>query len=102
MVKIGYLTKNEQSYKNKGELVVIDFPAGKELWKRKMNYMTDQFALLPEGVLFNSKGVKSSLLDLQTGGSKWNKKSYLIYWIVRTINCGLTKTGLRKNWNVMR
>ena len=30
------------------------------------------------------------------------KKSYLIYWIVRTINCGLTKTGLRKNWNVMR
>ena len=74
MVKIGYLTKNEQSYKNKGELVVIDFPAGKELWKRKMNYMTDQFALLPEGVLFNSKGVKSSLLDLKTGVSKWNKK----------------------------
>ena len=44
-----------------------------------MNYMTDQFALLPEGVLFNSKGVKSSLLDLQTGVSKWNKKNPTLY-----------------------
>ena len=74
MVKIGYLTKNEQSYKNKGELVVFDFQEGRELWRRKVNYMNDQFALLPEGILFNSKGIKSSLLDLQTGTPKWNKK----------------------------
>lgn len=76
MVKIGYLDKSGQAYKNKGELVVFSFPEGKELWRRKVNYVNDQFALLPEGILFNSKGIKSSYLDLQTGQEKWNKKMF--------------------------
>lgn len=76
MVKVGYLNKSGNAYKNKGNLLVFNFPAGKELWRRKMNYMSDQFALLSEGVLFNSKGIKSSYLDLQTGQEKWNKKMF--------------------------
>lgn len=76
MMKIGYLSKNGKWFKNKGTLAVVDLPAGKELWRRKMNFRTDQFALIPGGVLFNSKGVKSFFLDLQTGQEKWNKKIF--------------------------
>ena len=76
MVQLGHLTPNGKSYKNKGELVVFNYQEGKELWRRKMNYMSDQFVFLPEGVLFNSKGVKSFYLDLQTGQERWNKKIF--------------------------
>lgn len=76
MVQLGHLTPNGKSYKNKGELVVFNYQEGKELWRRKMNYLNDQSVLLSEGVLFNSKGVKSFYLDLQTGQERWNKKIF--------------------------
>lgn len=76
MVQIGHLTQNEQSYKNKGELVLFNYQEGKELWRRKVNYRNDQYSLLADGVLFNSKGIKSALLDLETGQERWNKKLF--------------------------
>lgn len=76
MVEIAHLTKNERSYKNKGELILFDFQKGTELWRKKVNYQSDQSVLLSEGVLFNSKGIKSSFLDIQTGQEKWSKKIF--------------------------
>lgn len=74
LIKLGYLTKNERYYQNKGNILVFNCREKKELWRRKLDFRVDQAALLSDGVLFNSKGVKSLYLDLQTGQEKWNKK----------------------------
>ena len=81
------LSSNEKFYENEGELAVFDLITKEIRWSKEINYRNTRIEQY-DGVLFLSRGMETTRVDLSSGNSLWNSK-VAIFATIPNLNISL-------------